>query len=1820
MKIRKEFFVILIIACFQLFCIAQTNFEVRHLTGNFSVSDAGSGNYSVPILLPSGAGGMKPSLTLSYSSNGTNGLMGVGWNISDISVIARGSKTIDQDGVVQGINFNSDDVFCLNGERLVLYDDTYNYGADGAEYGTETNSFVKVVSKGVSGSGPAYFEAYTKTGLKLTFGSNDASRVYVPGTQTVLYYLLNRMEENHVGIEGNYISYEYEIDPQNATYLPIRIVYTRNDNLPPGSNDGLTEVKFSYRDRNDKTSAYINGIQTGITKILTSIGIYQNDDIKEVYSFSYQEYGNNGTNLLEYIRHCIAATGECSEILEFKWETGATNLNFEKIDSPIPIAAIKGDKKEIHSQDLNNDGLTDVIIADRAGLNKTVSVEIYLNRGEGNFTKISTNLGSAPEYSNFNFIDANSDGYVDIVITNENGSILWYINPKNLDFSGMNLFKSVPNPVNVGAFKNVNLRKQYFFIDYNGDARQDLIIFDPDALPTTNFITLYKNVSDKNNLFHLISATDDLNISDDIVKNYYFVPVDFNNDGKTDFLAYSRNDRNGDNKIYINVAGSGEGFEESLWKFDKKWFTVYPDTYEDSGSNQSSKRSLNGQVYRIENSSIEEDVLTPKFNGIRNPSFSDLNGDGLLDMIISKTHNHFFEGRIFSPDPPHPEARSIQIEKVYTFINKGDFTFKEPIVITSPVNSISNNIGNPKYPLYTSPSNTCFLGFFNTYLAWNTGGGFWTRYTASNRHIHWQHPRYFVDLNGDGKSELVVRYDNTSVQILSDVSSQELICKGIKEYFSYNKDFQLSFGRFNKFGTDLFLYNTKTGENSIQKNVADGKPPVITKFSGQLGGDFKVEYASLNDDGVYVKGNSRAYPEIDFSSSGIIVKGYKQLFWNAKEWKNENLIDNTYKYYDGVLNLTGRGFRGFKKVEITDNVQGFKVVKQYEEDSRFIGANLKSSKNYAPNGQLLSEEHYRNVQWETSSDGSGTIYRPYGSKTVQDKIFTPFPSETMSRTYDLDGSLLVENKNRTFVDAFGNVIYQVFEHGDGCVDSIYNVYQNDFEHWMIGRLTNARVYKKCPGSQTVVRESSFEYHPVSGLLVKEVLEPNQSERIRVVKTYEHDLFGNITKSVESTWNGSQVVNRSKITKFDPSGRYQIESSNELGHKVSIKVDDYRGLPLESTDENGLVTKMVYNSFGILKEIHHPDGTKEFINTTFTVDGGFGSRIGMRSVTSGSNMPESSIYMDLNGREIESRGTLLDGRLSYTNKYYTPQNRLDYQSGPYKTNQYGYDIAGRITQIDEIGVDAVPLLRTSFAYQGLSETVTNPLQQQMTKIKDVRTRLLKSIDNDGNQLTYKYDTEGQLVKLIAGDNKYTILYEYDLRGRMTSMTDPVLGKEEYNYDGFGNLLSKKDGQGNVISYTYDNLNRLKTISQAEGVITYTYDQGNKAIGKLSKVTYPNYESSVLYDNLGRVAQNSILIEGKTYTYKYSYNSIGKIDRLEHPSGLMLKYHYNNQFYLYKVTNNQNAKLLWEIKKVDDKNRVIEEVLGNGTTNTYEYDSQDNLLHVKSFKGNTTITDLKFVFNEINLKVSKEDLKNSIKEEYFYDNLNRLTTVLTSGKLSKELNMTYDEWGNIKTKSDLGTYYYNDKVPTVLERIDFYDINCKLPSAQFEYEYTSFNKIKKITGDSVRLEITYGPSNQRLTQRLYINNSLKEARIYVSGDYEVLTINSIETKRVSVAGTSGTSVLYELTGTQGGKYNYLHRDDLGSVVAITNDLGALQFSYQYDVWGKRVYIDKTDSILGNTYRGFTGHEHIVVFELINMNGRIYDPIMGRFLSPDPYISGN
>ena len=84
-------------------------------------------------------------------------------------------------------------------------------------------------------------------------------------------------------------------------------------------------------------------------------------------------------------------------------------------------------------------------------------------------------------------------------------------------------------------------------------------------------------------------------------------------------------------------------------------------------------------------------------------------------------------------------------------------------------------------------------------------------------------------------------------------------------------------------------------------------------------------------------------------------------------------------------------------------------------------------------------------------------------------------------------------------------------------------------------------------------------------------------------------------------------------------------------------------------------------------------------------------------------------------------------------------------------------------------------------------------------------------------------------------------------------------------------------------------------------------------------------------------------------------------------------------------------------------------------------------------------------------------------------------------------------------------------------------------------------------------------------------------------------------------------------------YFHKDHLGSIATITDAAGAVVERLSYDAWGKRRFRggqdDPSGSIASQTTRGFTGHELLADVGLIHMNGRVYDPMLCRFGTPDP-----
>ncbi|QNM98708.1 RHS repeat domain-containing protein [Chitinimonas koreensis] len=166
------------------------------------------------------------------------------------------------------------------------------------------------------------------------------------------------------------------------------------------------------------------------------------------------------------------------------------------------------------------------------------------------------------------------------------------------------------------------------------------------------------------------------------------------------------------------------------------------------------------------------------------------------------------------------------------------------------------------------------------------------------------------------------------------------------------------------------------------------------------------------------------------------------------------------------------------------------------------------------------------------------------------------------------------------------------------------------------------------------------------------------------------------------------------------------------------------------------------------------------------------------------------------------------------------------------------------------------------------------------------------------------------------------------------------------------------------------------------------------------------------------------------------------------------------------------------------------------------------------------------------------------------------------------------------------------------------------------WTSFDMPKKITEGSVSSEFVYGPEHQR-TKQLKQDGST----VYYAGSQEAENKAGIWTIKTYWPSDLGVEIDVVNGSTTTTTLNWIHTDRLGSVIGITDQAGALKEKLAYDAWGKRrsldgaTTLDTLDGVVDN--KGFTGHEMLDGLDLVHMNGRVYDPLVARFISADPII---
>lgn len=245
----------------------NTSLAVGKTPGNLDVW--GSAGYHIPIEIPKGINGLQPAISLDYTSDFTDGFLGMGWDLGGISTIQRVNKTIYNDTRSDPVRGISADEFIMDGKRLLPI--------GGNDYRTEIEEFSRVVKNGYTGTGPEWFKVYTKSGLIYEYGNTEDSKVR-RDDGCILVWKVNKITDRY----NNYITFYYHT---TDNLHPVeRIEYTGNSSL---SSLPYAQVIFNYKNRSDVTSYYYGGQKFTRNILLDNIKIENNGQTFKKYQLTY---------------------------------------------------------------------------------------------------------------------------------------------------------------------------------------------------------------------------------------------------------------------------------------------------------------------------------------------------------------------------------------------------------------------------------------------------------------------------------------------------------------------------------------------------------------------------------------------------------------------------------------------------------------------------------------------------------------------------------------------------------------------------------------------------------------------------------------------------------------------------------------------------------------------------------------------------------------------------------------------------------------------------------------------------------------------------------------------------------------------------------------------------------------------------------------------------------------------------------------------------------------------------------------------------------------------------------------------------------------------------------------------------------------------------------------------------------------------------------------------------------------------------------------------------------------------------------------------
>ena len=1813
------------------------------LPGTLSVDPTGAASYRIPLAVPPGTAGVEPSLSLSYGSSAGAGVAGLGWSLDGLSSIDRCRRTKAQDNIRGTVKYASTDRFCLDGQRLVAVRGAY--GASGTEYRTEIDTFVKVISRGAAGGGPEYFEAWTKSGQKMEYGRTADSRVEAVGASAVRQWALNRVEDTL----GNYLTVRY-LEFTDGQAYPSRIDYT-GYRRGTETQAAHSSVRFAYGDRPDARVFYQGGREVRLSKRLTAVRTYAGSTLASDYRLSYlppplpsSPTSPSSPSRLSGVARCDAA-GDCMPATEFSWGGfGSGEFAAARSTRTQELSIVAGNRFEDHhfvvtggdgsyrtessphyapivAGDFNGDGVTTSAKTVALGAGLSVSTKFGAGtvssnpRASGNFRGYESQTG-----------DFNGDGRTDIVWTLERQGFNAYVSlSAGAGRFGAALY-SKPKSGNLSHYRPL-------VGDFNGDGISDLV-----WNRSTSGLESQVTLGDGSGRF--LTAQHSRPKSGSFA-GYQPLAGDFNGDGISDVLWEKAS--NGSLKTYVAL-GKGDGTLAAAAESSPGSSGTNYSGHEATGGDFNGDGLADVAWVKTSASGLSAYIALGKGDGTfaaaqrssARPSgarsvtpavAADFDGDGVTDLAwwvykgVWRPERRRYSGCLDVP------------------INPGSCWYTARYATWSQYRLSAASAPNPGRVISASSAtgSTLRLSYARlTDATRTTEGTVYVKDSGSDRCAYpcldLKAPMYVVrEVARDHGSGQVHRATYRYGGAKADLNGRGFLG------FRWMESLDLGTGvRSKTYYKQAFPYIGRVASNSSE---------VLRRASG----------------GYHLTRPSRLSSETNTWSAKSLNGGKTRYPYVSRS------VASTYEPEDGANNAAVTAVTTTGTYDDYGNPTRL-AVRTVGAGGTFTKTVSNTYRNSATNWRLgrlacAKVQHAapgRAARTRTSgfaySAATGLLTKEVVEPRAGDVAGTACVSSSAG-----SGATLVTahehdrygNRTRTTVSGPGVAPRSTAVDWGSCGRSAASP-----DGRFPLRTTNALGH----------REQRL-HSPLHGA-AQRLRGPNGLETAR-----EYDGFGRLVRErrPDGTRTSMEYALCSGGALACPRGAVQAVIEQRTGSGETVRYLDRRGLavrvetegfdggtvrqdteydalgrvsrasrPYASSSRASSVkwTRYAYDALGRVKQETRPDGSR----TKRVYDGLAAAAGSGRLIQEQAWVYAPGVTADARARK-EKRRTDALGRL------------LEAVDAAGNRVRYAYDALGNMVS----ATDAGGHVRTmAYSVRGWKTSMTDPDMGTWRYTYNGLGEALTQTDAKGQAVTNTYDLLGR--KLTRTEAEGTTRWTWDAaamgKGKLARVEAPEGYARSHAYDSYG----RPSGETTTLRVAAG----LPSPAELDG----TDLPSGPVTPDVARLVPPGLGQPE--GGLGGGAlPGAALLPGtslppappatETFAVRRTYDAAGRVSTIVYPGpSFSVAREYTASGQLKRVRDGTTAsKAYWTAVRANAAGQVTEALLGNGMRETRTYDANTGaLLTLQSGPGRTaTVQDLGYTYDHFGNLTAREDFRADVYETFSYDAAHRLTKAelhaeADDRKLASK-SYSYSAAGNILTKSDTGAAAYaygagnaagpGNAGPHAVVSAGgsryAYDDNGNMTSgAGRTIAWTSFNKpwfiARAATGpspslaDMLRVEFEYGPERRRTRQRR-TQGAVDTEITYIGTLYERETRTGAATRHVRYVFAGGRRVAL-VQREEGGpppaeRPRYLHADHLGSVDVVTNGTGTVLERLSYDAFGARrtaagasAWRDSAVSITpARTARGYTGHEHLDVFELVHMNGRVYDPQLGRFLSADPHV---